>query len=46
MTKIEIEGKCCHDHSNYELKVNAIIMIQIIKYVDAIFLNDMHNMNK
>jgi hypothetical protein len=23
MTKIEIEGKCCHGHSNHEFKVNA-----------------------
>jgi hypothetical protein len=37
MTKIEVEGKCCHDHSNHELKVNAVILIQIIKRVGAFF---------
>jgi hypothetical protein len=36
-TKIEIEGKCCHGHSNHELNVNAVIMIQTIKHVDALF---------
>jgi hypothetical protein len=46
MTKIEIEKQCCHGHSNYELKVNAVILIQIIKHVDALFLRDIHNMNK
>jgi hypothetical protein len=29
MTKIEIEGKSCHGHSNHELKVNATIFIQM-----------------
>jgi hypothetical protein len=37
MTKIKIEGKCCHVHRNHELKVNAVILIQIIKYVDTLF---------
>jgi hypothetical protein len=46
MTKIEIEGKCCHGHSNHELQVNAVIMIQIIKHVDALFLRDIHDTNK
>jgi hypothetical protein len=46
MTKIEIEGKCCHGHSNHELKGNAVILIQIIKHVDALFMRDIHNMNK
>jgi hypothetical protein len=41
MTKIEIEGKCCHGHSNHELKVNTVILIQIIKHVDALFLKVM-----
>jgi hypothetical protein len=41
-TKIEIEGKWCHGHSNHETKVNAVILIQIIKYVEAFFLKDMH----
>jgi hypothetical protein len=30
MTQIEIEGKFSHGHSNQELKVNAVILIQII----------------
>jgi hypothetical protein len=42
MTKIEIEGKCCHGHSNHELKANAVILIQIMKHVDALFLRDIH----
>jgi hypothetical protein len=42
MTKVEIEGKCCHSHSNTELKVNVVIMIQIIKHVDALFLRAIH----
>jgi hypothetical protein len=46
MTKTEIEGKCYHVHSNHELKINAAILIQIIKHVDAVFLRDIHNMNK
>jgi hypothetical protein len=46
MTKIEIEGKCCHGHSNHESKVNAVIPIQIIKHVDVLFLREKHNMNK
>jgi hypothetical protein len=46
MTKIEIEGKCCHGHSNHELEVNAVILIQIIKHIDALFLREIYNMNK
>jgi hypothetical protein len=46
MTKIEIEGKCCHEHSNYELTVSAVILIQIIKHVDAFFLRDTCKLNK
>jgi hypothetical protein len=46
MTKIEIDGKCRHDNSNHELKGNAVILIQIIKHVDSLFLRDIHNMNK
>jgi hypothetical protein len=46
MTKIEIEGKWSHDHSNHELKLNAVIMIQIIKHGEALFLRGIHNMNK
>jgi hypothetical protein len=29
MTKIEIEGKCCHGDSNHELKVNTAIFVQM-----------------
>jgi hypothetical protein len=29
MEKIEIEGKCCHGHSNHELKVSTTIFIQM-----------------
>jgi hypothetical protein len=46
MTKIEIEGKCCHGHSNHELKVRAAILIRIIKHVDVLFLRYTHNMSK
>jgi hypothetical protein len=46
MTKTEIEGKYCHGHSNHELKVNTVILIQIIKHIDALVLRDIHNMNK
>jgi hypothetical protein len=46
MTKIEIERKCCHGHSNHELNVNAVIVIQIIRHIDALFLRDIQNMNK
>jgi hypothetical protein len=46
MTKIEIEKKCCHGHSNHELKVNAVILIQIIEHVDTLFLKDIYNLNK
>jgi hypothetical protein len=46
ITKIEIDGKCCHGHSNHELKVDVDILIQIRKHVDALFLRDRHNMNK
>jgi hypothetical protein len=42
MTKIEIEGKYGHNNSNHELKVNAVILIQIIKYLDALCLRDIH----
>jgi hypothetical protein len=37
MWKIEIEGKCYHGHSNHELKVNTVILIQIIKQIHALF---------
>jgi hypothetical protein len=46
MTKIEIEGKCYDGDSNHELKVNAVILIEIIKHVKSLFLRDIHNMNK
>jgi hypothetical protein len=46
MTKIEIEKKCRHGHSNHELKVNTVIPIQNIKHADSPFLRDIHNMNK
>jgi hypothetical protein len=46
MTKIEIEGRYCHGHSNHELKINAVILIQNMKHGDALFLRDMHNMGK
>jgi hypothetical protein len=36
--KIEIEGKCYHNHSNHELNGNAVILIQIIKHGGALFL--------
>jgi hypothetical protein len=42
MMKIEIEGKYCHGHSNHELKLNNVILIQITKHVDAFFLRDIH----
>jgi hypothetical protein len=29
MTKIEIEGKCCHGYSNQELMVNVTMAIQM-----------------
>jgi hypothetical protein len=40
--EIEIEWKCCHGNSNHELKVNAVILIQIIKQVDTLFLRNIH----
>jgi hypothetical protein len=46
MTKIGIEGKCCHVHSNHELKINTVILVQIIKHRDALFLREIYNMNK
>jgi hypothetical protein len=45
LIKIEIEWKCCHGHSNHELEINAFILIQIIKHVDALFLRDIHDID-
>jgi hypothetical protein len=42
MTKIETEWNGYHGHSNHKLKVNTVILIQIIKHVDALFLRDIH----
>jgi hypothetical protein len=42
MTKIKIEWKYRHGHSSHEFKINVVIMIQIIKHVDTLFLRDLH----
>jgi hypothetical protein len=39
--EIEIKARC-HGYSNHEFKGNAVILVQIIKHVDALFLRDIH----